>query len=155
MLQKIFFDTEWPNNEIGFLTLILGLLKRVSHNSMKSLKVTLVPVCSLWLLSVMSSVSINGGWEQVRISIWNTNKRQFCHRNFFATIFLNLKHEKYLYQSHEKMSKILSAFFQYCMYFFFMKNIIHMKNSKHSNKSYFENWLQYMYNQNQSSLYIN
>lgn len=54
---------------------------------MKSLKVTLVPVCSLWLLSVMSSVSINGGWEQVRISIWNTNKRQFCHRNFFATIF--------------------------------------------------------------------
>lgn len=35
-----------------------------------------------------------------------------------------------------------------------MKNIIHMKNSKHSYKSYFENWLQYMYNQNQSSLYI-
>lgn len=127
--KDFFFTLEWPNNEIGSLTLILGLLKRVSHNSMKSLKVTLVPVCSLWLLSVMSSVSINGGWEQVRISIWNTNKRQFCHRNFFATIFFKPQTWKIPVSiTWENVKDFVIAFFQYYMYFFFMKNIIHMKN---------------------------
>lgn len=113
-----FFLLKWLNNEIGSLTLILGLLKRVSHSSIKSLKVTLLPVCSLWLLSVMSSVSINGGWEQVRISIWNTKERQFCHSNFFATNFFKPQTWKLdVSIPWENVKDFVIAFFQYHMYF--------------------------------------